>query len=68
MTETEILTDRLKLRLIELSDLDAIHRLHSLPETDEVSLSGIDNEVSVLALFVSGVLGIVSRLWVILRG
>lgn len=32
---------RLKLRLIELSDLDAIHELHSLPETDEFNTLGI---------------------------
>lgn len=33
MTEIEILTERIKLRLINLSDLDSIHNLHSLPET-----------------------------------
>jgi len=41
MTRPEILTNRIKLRLIELSDLDSIHKLHSLPETDEFNALGI---------------------------
>jgi hypothetical protein len=31
----ELFSKRLKLRLIETSDLSAIHNLHSLVETDE---------------------------------
>ncbi|WP_179377358.1 GNAT family N-acetyltransferase [Winogradskyella wichelsiae] len=45
MTETKILTDRIKLRLIELSDLDSIHNLHSLPETDEYNALGIPKNI-----------------------
>jgi [ribosomal protein S5]-alanine N-acetyltransferase len=45
MTEIEILTERLKLRLIELSDLNSIHKLHSLPETDEFNALGIPKNV-----------------------
>ncbi|MBU0697067.1 MAG: GNAT family N-acetyltransferase, partial [Bacteroidetes bacterium] len=41
MTKSEILTQRIKLRLIERSDLDSIHKLHSLPETDEFNALGI---------------------------
>ncbi|HKK40548.1 MAG TPA: GNAT family N-acetyltransferase [Cryomorphaceae bacterium] len=41
MTEVELLTERIKLRLIEFSDLDSIHKLHSLPETDEFNALGI---------------------------
>ncbi len=45
MNEFEILTERLKLRLIELSDLDSIHNLHSLPETDEYNALGIPKDI-----------------------
>ena len=41
MAEIEILTERTKLRLIDISDLDSIHKLHSLPETDEFNTLGI---------------------------
>ncbi|MFB9052483.1 GNAT family N-acetyltransferase [Formosa undariae] len=41
MKSIEILTDRMRLRLIELSDLNAIHQLHTLPETDEFNALGI---------------------------
>ena len=42
---TEIFTERIKMRLIELSDLDAIHDLHSLPETDEFNTLGIPKNI-----------------------
>nr|WP_299069935.1 GNAT family N-acetyltransferase [uncultured Allomuricauda sp.] len=45
MNKTEISTDRLNLRLIELSDLDSIHNLHSLPETDEFNALGIPKNI-----------------------
>jgi len=45
MTKIEILTERIKLRLIELSDLDSIHKLHSLPETDEFNALGIPKSI-----------------------
>lgn len=45
MNKTEILTDRIKLRLIELSDLDSIHNLHALPETDEYNALGIPKNI-----------------------
>lgn len=41
MTEIKLSTDRLNLRLIQLSDLDSIHTLHSLPETDTFNTLGI---------------------------
>ncbi|MEZ7500275.1 GNAT family N-acetyltransferase [Flavobacterium sp. Arc3] len=37
----ELISLRLKLRLIDNGDLDAIHILHSLPETDEFNALGI---------------------------
>ncbi|EIJ39089.1 acetyltransferase, ribosomal protein N-acetylase [Galbibacter orientalis DSM 19592] len=45
MNRTEISTDRLKLRLIELTDLESIHNLHSLPETDEYNALGIPENI-----------------------
>ncbi len=41
----EITTKRTKLRLIQLSDLNAIHQLHSLPETDKFNTLGIPNNI-----------------------
>jgi len=38
---TELTTNRLQLRLIALNDLDEIHQLHSLPETDRYNTLGI---------------------------
>jgi RimJ/RimL family protein N-acetyltransferase len=45
MTEIEMLTESIKLRLIEFSDLDSIHKLHSLPETDKYNALGIPNNI-----------------------
>ena len=45
MTKIEISTDRIELRLIELSDLNSIHKLHSLPETDEFNVLGIPQNI-----------------------
>ena len=45
MTTIEITTDRIKLRLIELSDLESIHQLLSLPETDEYNVLGIPKDI-----------------------
>lgn len=41
----EILTGRIKLRLINLSDLTSIHKLHSLPETDAYNTLGIPKNI-----------------------
>tara|TARA_R110002126_G_scaffold39248_1_gene116639 strand:+ start:723 stop:1274 length:552 start_codon:yes stop_codon:yes gene_type:complete len=43
MNDTEIETERIRLRLIDISDLDSIHTLHSLPETDKYNALGIPN-------------------------
>ena len=45
MNEIKLSTERLKLRLIELSDLDSIHTLHSLPETDKFNTLGIPENI-----------------------
>lgn len=45
MSEIKIVTERIALRLIELSDLEVIHNLHSLPETDEYNALGIPKDI-----------------------
>lgn len=40
-------TDRLQLRLIVNNDLESIHKLHSLPETDEFNTLGIPENIEV---------------------
>ena len=42
----EIETNRLNLKLITISDLESIHELHSLPETDKFNTLGIPNNIS----------------------
>jgi ribosomal-protein-alanine N-acetyltransferase len=41
MKAMELFSERLKLRLIHFSNLETIHALHSLPETDEFNTLGI---------------------------
>ncbi|MCC9167854.1 GNAT family N-acetyltransferase [Pontibacter harenae] len=45
MNKTELYSERLKLRLIDLSDLEAIHNLHILPETDKYNTLGIPENI-----------------------
>ena len=45
MKGIELITDRLKLRLIEVLDLESIHILHSLPKTDEFNTLGIPSNI-----------------------
>jgi ribosomal-protein-alanine N-acetyltransferase len=45
MAKIEIYSERTKLRLIEFTDLDLIHQLHSLPETDEFNALGIPKDI-----------------------
>ena len=45
MVETRITALQLILRLIKLSDLESIHRLHSLAETDEYNALGIPKNI-----------------------
>lgn len=41
----ELYTQRLKLRLITDADLEFVHQLHSLPETDEFNTMGIPADI-----------------------
>jgi ribosomal-protein-alanine N-acetyltransferase len=45
MNTFEITSERLKLRFVHISDLEAIHELHSLPETDEFNTLGIPEDL-----------------------
>lgn len=42
-----LITQRLTLRPVLVSDLNSIHELHSLPETDQYNTSGIPQNISV---------------------
>ena len=53
MTKIKLSTERLKLRLIELSDLDSIHTLHSLPETDKFNTLGIPKSIEETKLIIT---------------
>jgi len=52
MNEIKILTERIKLRLIELFDSESIHDLHSLPETDEFNALGIPKNIDETKLII----------------
>lgn len=41
----ELSTEKTRLRLIDSSDLNSIHTLHSLPETDEFNTLGIPSSI-----------------------
>lgn len=43
--KVELITERTRLRLMEWSDLEVIHQLHSLPETDEFNTLGIPKNI-----------------------
>lgn len=45
MNTVNLRTKRLSLRLVEKSDIDAIHNLHSLPEVDKYNTLGIPNDI-----------------------
>ena len=42
----ELQTERLRLAALELTDLESIHQLHSLPETDEFNTLGIPGSIN----------------------
>ena len=54
MTEIKLSTERLNLRLIELSDLDSIHALHSLPEIDKYNTLGIPKNIQETKSIIEG--------------
>ncbi len=48
----EIVTERLKLRSLKLEDLEAVHALHSLTETDKYNTMGIPVSISETEKFI----------------
>jgi [ribosomal protein S5]-alanine N-acetyltransferase len=46
MNNTYLNTERLSLRLVTAADLEAVHALHSLPETDEFNTLGIPENIA----------------------
>ncbi len=46
MNQTHLKSERLTLKPINISDLEDIHRLHSLPETDEFNTLGIPENMA----------------------
>lgn len=45
MNKVDITSSRIRLRLIDISDLDAIHTLHTLPVTDKYNTLGIPKNI-----------------------
>lgn len=58
MTDLIIKTDRLILKELDLDDLDNIHTLHSLPETDQFNTMGIPENIEVTERLLADWLGI----------
>ena len=49
----ELNTTRLKIRQLSLLDLDSIHELHSLPETDQYNTMGIPKNIGITKQLIS---------------
>lgn len=54
MAELKFFTDRLKLRLVVMADLEAIHLLHQLAETDQYNTLGIPRDLEETNIIVDG--------------
>jgi len=54
MADLKFFTERLKLRLVEMADLEAIHLLHHLSETDQYNTLGIPKDLEETNLIVDG--------------
>lgn len=52
MPEIKLITERLNLRIIQLKDLDTIHAIHSLPETDKFNTLGIPQNIEETKLII----------------
>lgn len=54
MADLKFFTARLKLRLVEMADLEAIHVLHHLAETDQYNTLGIPKDLEETNIIVDG--------------
>lgn len=53
MKELNLVSHRLKLRLIQFTDLEAMHELHSLPEVDHFNTLGIPESMAITSKIIS---------------
>lgn len=54
MAELKFFTERLKLRLVEMADLESIHVLHQLAETDQYNTLGVPKDLEETYIIVDG--------------
>jgi len=54
MAELKFFTERLKLRLVEMADLEAVHVLHLLAETDQYNTLGIPKDLEETSIIIDG--------------
>jgi ribosomal-protein-alanine N-acetyltransferase len=54
MAALKFFTERLKLRLVEMADLEAVHVLHLLAETDQYNTLGIPKDLEETNIIVDG--------------
>ncbi|MFT7070896.1 MAG: RimJ/RimL family protein N-acetyltransferase [Spirosomataceae bacterium] len=54
MNNINLTTDRVRLRLLKISDLNAVHELHSFPETDRFNTLGIPKNLQETEPIISG--------------
>ncbi|MFT7002253.1 MAG: ribosomal-protein-alanine N-acetyltransferase, partial [Spirosomataceae bacterium] len=54
MNNINLTTERVRLRLLKISDLNAVHELHSFPETDRFNTLGIPKNLQETEPIISG--------------
>ncbi|WP_219226830.1 GNAT family N-acetyltransferase [Pedobacter antarcticus] len=54
MAELKFFTERLKLRLVKMADLEAVHVLHQMAETDQYNTLGIPRDLEETNIIVDG--------------
>jgi len=54
LVNMELISPRLLLKPVTTADIPVIHRLHSMPETDEYNTLGIPDDIAVTADIVDG--------------
>jgi ribosomal-protein-alanine N-acetyltransferase len=54
MADLKFFTERLKLRLVEMADLEAIHVLHQMAETDQYNTLGIPKDLEETHIIMDG--------------
>lgn len=57
MNNVKLIASRIKLRLLEIADLNAVHELHSFPETDKFNTLGIPENLQETESIISDWIG-----------